>query len=251
MRKNNLKPTSCLITTVIVVFLFFSINGCQNEAVYSLEFTDLPFLSFSTNINSNTVEVPEEDLGVVLSAFQRINLEKKDGLYYMLETSANQINVSKEVFSYLKDMVTISNKRILEYGLKSPLIPRLKSGHENGGDPSNDCVAEAVVAIAQSMGSSLNFSDVKSWIEQNFGTNGVPSGSITNVVNHYFSSSNVSISNGYVPPAGKQVFVVFNFGNGIGHASKYLGCSDGIVLCNDGFYPLSQLSSAYLISDVN
>ena len=100
MRKNNLKPTSCLITTVIVVFLFFSINGCQNEAVYSLEFTDLPFLSFSTNINSNTVEVPEEDLGVVLSAFQRINLEKKDGLYYMLETSANQINVSKEVFSY-------------------------------------------------------------------------------------------------------------------------------------------------------
>ncbi len=38
--------------------------------------------------------------------------------------------------------------------------------------------------------------------------------------------------------------------NGTGHASKYLGCSDGIVLCYDGFYPLSQLSSAYLISGV-
>jgi hypothetical protein len=170
----------------------------------------------------------------------------------MLETSANQINVSEEVFIYLNDMVKISNKRILEHGRKSSLIPRLKNGNENGNETSNDCVAQAIVGIAQSMGVALNSSTVNGWIEQRYGTNGVPSGNISEVVSHYFSSSSVSISNGYTPPSGKQVFVVFNFGDGTGHASRYLSCSnDGIVLCVDCAYPLSQVSSAYLISGVN
>jgi hypothetical protein len=78
----------------------------------------------------------------------------------------------------------------------------------------------------------------------------MPAGQITEVINHYFTYSSVNISNGYTPPSGQQVFVVFNFGNGSGHAARYLGCSNGDVLCNDGYHPLSQVSSAYSISAV-
>jgi hypothetical protein len=246
-RKKTAKTLSILSALAVIIIIAGVMVGCQKEDVYN---TDLPFLSFNNNI-LKTGELHEEDLNVLALAFQRINLIQEDGLYYMVETSAKQINVSKEVFTYLKDMEKRSNKRVLEYVNKFSSIPRLKNGNESGGGTSNDCVAQTVVNIAQSMGTSLSLSTVKSWIEQKYGTNGVPSSKISEVVSHYFTNSSVTISNGYTPPSGKQVFVVFNFGGGKGHASKYLSCSDGYVLCSDGFYSLSQVAYSYLISKVN
>jgi hypothetical protein len=233
----------------VIVIMAGVLEGCQEEKAFDTTPTNLPFLSFSDNIHKNG-ELLEEDFNVLAVAFQRINLINKDGLYYMVETSAEQINVSKDLFDYLKDMANISNKRILNYGYNSS-IPRLKSGTENGYGVSNDCVAQTVFSIANSMGISLSYSSINSWIVANYGTNGVPSSNISEVMNHFFSYSSVSIHDGYVPPSGKQVFVVFNFGNGSGHASRYLGCSGGNVLCSDGFYPISQVSSSYLINGSN
>jgi hypothetical protein len=247
MFKNILKYSS-IVAIMFVALITSVLVGCQEEDVNNITPTDLPFLSFNTNFKTD--ELSKEDMNVLTLAFQRINLIKKDGLYYMVQTSANQINVSEELFTYLKDMLKRSNNRILEYGNNSSSIPRLKDGGENGGYTSNDCVAQTVVNITQAMGISLSLSSVNSWIEQKYGTNGVPSGNILEVLNHYFTYSSVTISNNYTPPSGQQVFVVFNFGNGTGHASRYYSCSNGYVLCNDGYYSLSQVASAYSISGV-
>ncbi|MDR0604491.1 MAG: hypothetical protein LBG80_09345 [Bacteroidales bacterium] len=258
----NLSYRFLLVAVLVSVAMSSFFVACSSDDIFSEDNMDSnlemqifgEYLSFSSKIDSKTVGLPEEDVKVLVLAFQRIKLIKKDGLYQMLETSANQINVSEEVFTCLDDMLKISNKRILEYGRISSLIPRLKDGvNENGNEnrTSNDCVAQTIVNIAQFMGMSLDFYVVKGWIVQQHGANGVPSGSIQAVINHYFSSSPVTISNGYTPPSGKQVFVVFNYGNGTGHAARYLSCSNDYVLCNDGFYLLGQVSSAYLISSVN
>ena len=154
-------------------------------------------------------------------------------MYYLGETSANRINVSEDILTYFKDMAEISNKRILEYGNNSSSIPRLKNGNESGSTSSATCVAETVVNVASSMGITLNFNTVKNWIEQNYGVNGVPSSKIDEVLSHYFTYSSVSIYNGYTPPSGKPVFVVFNFGDGTGHSARFINCSNNTVFCHE------------------
>lgn len=94
---------SCVLSVIIVITLSGILTGCQNDADSLITETDLPFLSFSSNnSNINICELSERDLDVLTSAFQRINLVNKDGLYYMVETSADQINVTGAVFSILK-----------------------------------------------------------------------------------------------------------------------------------------------------
>jgi hypothetical protein len=251
--KNNfysqINKITVSLVIVVIVIMAGVLEGCQEEVTFDITPTDLPFLSFSDNVLKNG-ELLEEDFNILTVAFQRINLINKDGLYYMVETSAEQINVSKDVFDYLKEMVNISNKRILKYGYNSS-IPRLKSGTENGPDVSNNCVAQTVFNIANCMGISLSYSSVNSWIGSNYGYNGVSSNKISEVMDHFFSYSSVTIYSGYIPPAGKQVFVVFNFGNGLGHASRYLSCSAGNVLCSDGVYSLDQVAFSYLINGSN
>lgn len=138
----------------------------------------------------------------------------------------------------------------MKYANNSSSFPRLKNGNENGDGTSNDCVTIAIIEIAAKMGKTLEYNDVNNWIIGKYGTGGVPSGNISEVIEKYFESVPTTIQSGFIPPSNQQVFVVFNFGDGTGHATRYLSCFGDNVLCTDGVFPLNQVSKAFTISGV-
>ena len=247
MRIYNFKVSAIML--ILISLLGYFLYGCQNESDEEAISANLPYLSFDEYPGTEISDLSENDLESLVLAFKRINLKMEDGLYSVDTRSAAQINISENLFCYFENLVEINNKKILKEGLSFSLVPRTRNGGE-GGNTSNDCVAQAVTNIAKQMGSSMNLSEVKKWIEKKYGTNGGPSSKISEVLSHYFVYGAVSIRDGYTPPSGRQVFVVIKGGGNEGHAARYISCSGGIVLCHDGFYQLSQVTHSYLINGV-
>lgn len=246
MEKSKFKISTLVVILVALAGTFF--YSCQNEEIQETIPVDLPYLSFSGNAETEISNLSESDLKVLGLAFERLKLVEEDGLFRMVTKSATQINISEELFDYFEGIVERSNERILNSNLS--LVPRIKTKSEGGGSPNN-CVAKAVVEIAGQMGHSMSLSQVERWIEERYGSNGVPSGKMQDVMSHYFETESVSISNGYSVPAGQQVLVVFRGGENEGHAVRFLYCSGDIVLGSDGrTYPLNQVAQAYLIKGV-
>lgn len=238
------------LTVVLAVLLGAFSHSCQEESNEEEASADLPYLSFSEDSGTSISNLSENDLNSLISGFQRIDLKMEGGLYCMETKSAAQINISEKLFSYFESMVEMNNRRIIEEGSDFSLAPRTRDGGESSGS-SNDCVAQTIVNIAGKMNSSMDFSQVKRWIVDKYGTNGVPSSKMSEVINHYFIKESVTIRNGYAPSSGQQVFVVMRGDRNDGHAARYLSCTNGYVLCDDkSLCQLSQVTLAYLIKGV-
>jgi hypothetical protein len=113
-------------------------------------------------------------------------------------------------------------------------FPRLKSGGEGeeegeGANPSNDCVARAIVDVMKSFGkTNASVADVDAWIRANYGNNGVPSSKFVEVMSHFFEGSETSLPSNYTYSAssGERYIVVEHSNNtGDGHAGMLLGSS--------------------------
>lgn len=239
--------------TIIVVFIAILggfLYSCQEESSEDTASANLPYLSFNNYPGTAISDLSENDLNALISAFKRIDLKKENGLYRIDTKSATQINISDNLFLYFEDLIEKNNNRILKEGSNFALAPRTRNGGENGNS-SNDCVSVAIVKIAKSMHYSMSLSEVKKWVESKYGTNGVPSSKISEVLNHYFVYESVSIREGFTPPSGRQVFVVMKGRGNEGHAARYMGCNNGLVLCHDGTVgELSQVTHAYMIKGI-
>jgi hypothetical protein len=135
MFKNILKHSS-IVAIAIVTLVTGMLVGCQKEEVIN---DDMPYLEISSNISNLT----ESDIKILGLAKERIEkyVNSESGIFELTVNSAKQINVSEELFEYFNNTIKQANSLIQNTGYvisenrlikKGQLIPRIKSGSENG-----------------------------------------------------------------------------------------------------------------------
>lgn len=202
----------------------FSIVGCQqDETETSME--QLPYLSLNSKTDFSHLSM--EEWKTVQNAARRIDVVVKDGLFSIKQTSGSQVNMSEDLFEYFQDGIKNTNKEIR----KQVKLSRKRSryGGELEDEPKNyDCVAQSILAVYERMGVAIG--DKLDWIEEQYGTEGVPFGEISIVMEHYFEGKEVSISPSLVPD--KPTIVIFN-GVDYGHAANLYVIEGGVVYYTD------------------
>jgi hypothetical protein len=175
MKTNNYrKAGAATFFAMIVPVVAGFMAGCQKgENLVDRQEEEngsLPFLSIN-RFDFDYNDLSESEMDVINQAFRRITFSLEDGYYQIEQQSGSQVNISEELFSFFQTAVDNSNDRnafaIATY------IPRLKSGSESGAN-ATDCVARTIVGIAASLGSSLSYNTVNSWITSQYGNGGVP-----------------------------------------------------------------------------
>ena len=72
----------------------------------------MPYLDFSENYSEKS-DLSDEDLKVFLTALQRANVKKIDGLWQMTVSDEATIKVAPRVMAYVKQVIENSNARIV------------------------------------------------------------------------------------------------------------------------------------------
>src|SRR5690554_1118825 len=91
-----------------------------------------------------------KDMETYGQALQRLNIDKKNGLYRIKQTTGAQVNISEDLFKYITKGFKRTNE-IFAPKTFNNLIPRLKSGNTEGDNsqPSDStyCVAHALAGM--------------------------------------------------------------------------------------------------------
>lgn len=136
MTKNSFFRKASMISALVVIVIAAGIlAGCQKEEIVN----DMPYLEISSDISNLT----ESDIKILGLAKERIEkyVNSENGIFELTVNSAKQINVSEELFEYFKNTIKQANLLVQKEGYvisgsrlikKDRLIPRLKSGNENG-----------------------------------------------------------------------------------------------------------------------
>jgi hypothetical protein len=195
IRKSNL-----FTTTVVMLFLFSIIGfwGCEKESLIEDQYVD--YLDLDTyDLSKMTVK----EMEIIGQALQRINIDKKNGLYEIKQASGKQVNISEELFEYIKKGFEHTNK-ILKPKTFNNLIPRLKSGNVENDPPEDDendegdsgdednsqpidttyCVAHALAGMG-----GTTFEIVKAYMDHHGFSNGVPPGALDSIVYHFYPNA--------------------------------------------------------------
>jgi hypothetical protein len=127
------------LATILGSLIF---QGCQEDDIT----TDngLPYLSVDSKIDLPNLS--EQDMYTLQQALGRIEIYRNGGFYKIKQTSGAQINISEELFDFLKNSVAHTNEIFKRDALKLP-VPRLKSGQETDlpqDEKRTDCLARAI-----------------------------------------------------------------------------------------------------------
>ena len=150
-------------------------------------------------------------------ALQRLNINKKNGQYRIKQTSGAQVNISEDLFEFIKKGYEHTNKLIGPKSIDNQ-IPRLKSGNpeddEPEGDYDKDCVAHAIANYGDG---NVSYDSSFAYIDTNYNSNGVPGSEMDSVVGHFLpnaTNNNVPI---YSDSLNNSILVIPNSW-GEGHA---------------------------------
>jgi len=213
------------------MLFFFSIIGfwgCEKESIFESQYTE--YLDLETYEMS---KMSVKDMETYGQALQRLNIDKKNGLYRIKQTSGAQVNISEDLFDYITKGFEHTNVAYKAKSLNS-FIPRLKSGNTEGGNTqpqdSTHCAAYAVAAMG-----GVGYSTAAAYSDSIYGTGGVPVDSMDSFFyNFYPNGSSVSpynLSGGFM---GSNM-LYFNTSDSTGHAVNgyYYDSTNGTILYND------------------
>lgn len=237
IRKSN------LFTTTVVMLFFFSVIGfwgCEKESIFESQYTE--YLDLETFEMS---KMTAKDMETISQALQRLNVNKKNGLYEIKQTSGLQINISEDLFEYITKSFAYTNSVVSPKSFNN-LIPRLKSGSTEGEpQDSTHCASYALAAMG-----GYNYNDVAAYSDSLYGTGGVPADSMDSFFyNYYPNGSSVnpdSLSGGFM---GNNM-LYFNTSDSTGHAvnGTYYDANSGNIMYSD---PQTGGSGIININDVN
>lgn len=226
IRKSN------LFTTTIVMLFFFSIIGfwgCEKENLLESQYEE--YLDLDTYEMS---KMSVKDMETYGQALQRLNIDKKNGLYRIKQTTGAQVNISEDLFKYITKGFKRTNE-IFAPKTFNNLIPRLKSGNTEGDNsqPSDStyCVAHSLAGMG-----GVSFNDAKAYLDSIYGSNfsGVDSTFMDSVVYHFYPNarkSNSVTQGGFL----NNALIWYPTSDTTGHAvnGMFYDSNSGYILYND------------------
>lgn len=245
MKRETLRNglTLTVLSMTICLSAAVSVTSCQKQSFEeespaprsAMNKTELPYLDFTTGYDGTGI-ASDENWEVIMQLAQRVKLSKESGLWEANVRSADEINVSPEVFAFLTQTIENSNAKILAHLTARSIMPRKLIPGE--GDPleeptRSDCVASCFGWIHDKMGFGPSYDSTNSWINSTFGS-GVPSSQMESTLKHFYGPNNVSSfpvnsqNNGYIYK-GTNSAVILNYqvNDSTGHAVIYGGTSNG------------------------
>lgn len=173
---------SLMMTGLLAVVVMV---GCQQDDVFDFvkpttnEFKGGPYLDAEIPVNEG--QMTSETISIVMEALQRVGFQKdSDGYYEIPEYSAANVNISERLFSFVVTLIERANDRIYSYS-DFGSIKRVKTRSEKDDEKKySDCVARC---IAYSMDKDYN--EVNSWIEDQYGDDGVPVKNFFDTMKHF------------------------------------------------------------------
>lgn len=224
IRKLSFFPPSMIMLLAICLGLW----GCEQEDIF--ENTQAEYLELNTY---ETSKMSEQDFQKMFEAIKRMDVRQKHGEYHIKQTSATQINISEELFVFIKNGFDYTNKLYKSGNSNSSKFSflRLKMSTAEGDQSSQtptDCMAHSIAAMA---GKPL--STVKGWLQNQYGTDGVPFNSFQAACAQ-FTPSGTYGENGYTLPHGNLNNTVIVIQNGT-HAVNaiYYDSGSGVIVYQD------------------
>lgn len=243
IRKSN------LFTTTVVMLFFFSIIGfwgCEKESIFESQYTE--YLDLETYEMS---KMSVKDMETMGQALQRLNVDKKNGLYLIKQTSGGQVNISEDLFKYITKGFKRTNE-IFAPKTFNNLIPRLKSGNT---ESANSQLSDSTYCVAYSLAGmgGISFNSAKSYLDSLGYSNGVPPTALDSVVYHFYPNARKSNS---VTQGGLlyNAFMWYRTSDTTGHAvnGMYYNAQSGYIFYQDyqnngqiNFISTDSLSTIY------
>lgn len=248
MKRETLRNglTLTVLSMTICLSAAMSVTSCQKQSFEeelsaprsAMNKTELPYLDFTTGYDGTGI-ASDEDWKIFGQALQRANVRKTDGVWQMDAKSAEDINVSPTVFSYLIRIIENSNTPIFPDLAALRIVPRVILPGE--GDPleeptRSDCVASCFGWIHDMMGFGPSYDSANSWINSTFGS-GVPSNQMESTLKHFYGPNNVSSfpvnnQNGIYDDSTSAVILNYKVDTS-GHAVIYEGTFNGTHIVID------------------
>lgn len=245
----NKKLNKINVVILLILFSLFPFVGCQQEELNERN-NDLSFLSLGEN--SDYSALSKTEIKILREAFQRLEIGIKDDYFYIEQTSGAEIHISEELFLYFKKSLEKSNEMIDSSEIDLSL-PRTRYYEEGGGSNSrSDCVACAVVSMLYKYGRNVSLESVSTWIENQFGCDGVPDYAFESVLDHYFYGGKIMIpvnTNMYYD----NIIAVMSTSDGGAHAFTLQAVNNGYYVGYDdqnGYsfvQPVTQLRFLYQV----
>lgn len=130
---------------MLCIFSILGFWGCEKESLYESSYSE--FLDLKTYEQS---QMSLEDMEIIGLALQRLDIDKKNKLYQIKQTYGAQVNISENLFDYIKKGFEYTNKALNSKSLNSSIV-RLKSGNTEDDDPepqdSTHCAIYALVSM--------------------------------------------------------------------------------------------------------
>ncbi|HOT14820.1 MAG TPA: hypothetical protein PK252_08675 [Bacteroidales bacterium] len=220
--KSNLCSTFVLM---LLAFIFIGLWSCEKE--------DSPNNNYSEYLQLDSYELSsmtEKDMKIMGKALERLNIEYTNGVYFVKQKSGSEVNISDELFTFIKNSFDYSNKLFKPNSVIYKKV-RVKSGSPEGGKTEKDttnCVAIAIAKMA-----NLSSDSVIAICKRLFGNDGVPSDSIDYVVKYICPTAQKSTK--YTPGFTNYDFIWFKTGPDSGHAvNATRNFENGYIFFYDG-----------------
>lgn len=170
------------LAAILLATSIFGISSCQQDEVMEFNFSDDPYLNFKAPADQSLLT--GTDLNILMEGFQRLNVQHNKEVFLVPTLSAQEANLSEELYAYLMQMIDYTNSYYSD-----DFISRTKTrSEEDGFSGATDCLAHA---LAYALGG--NYSDINKYITDEYGTNGVPSGKFNEVMT-YFNDKGEEVS---------------------------------------------------------
>lgn len=174
---------------MLLLFSIIGFWGCEKDNIFENQYPEFLVLD-----SYELSEMSEKDMNTIGQALQRLDIYKKDGLYHIKQTSGAQVNISDDLFNFIKRLFDNTNDIKLRSSKLSYSIPRLKSGVPEGGDStSSDCMAHAI-----SYAGGGSYGAVGVWLIAQYGGLGVPLSEFYNACHHFLPNGD-TVSIGAIP----------------------------------------------------
>lgn len=170
------------LAAILLATSIFGISSCQQDEVMEFNFSDDPYLNFKAPADQSLLT--GTDLNILMEGFQRLNVQHNKEVFLVPTLSAQEANLSEELYAYLMQMIDYTNSYYSD-----DFISRTKTrSEEDGFSGATDCLAHT---LAYALGG--NYSDINKYITDEYGTNGVPSGKFNEVMT-YFNDKGEEVS---------------------------------------------------------
>lgn len=166
---------SLFIISLIAILLA---GSCQNDNLIDCKQNNTKFLSLPQGTDFSTLS--QSEIEIICLAFDRIRThEDNDGAISLSPSSAQEANISEELYDFIYQLVNEYNSNLITGEIKTR--SSFTSDGEGEYSGPTDCVAYAI-AYANI---GINYAQANDWLTNAYGTNGVPINDIYSALSHF------------------------------------------------------------------